>query len=307
MVTSAAVKGFPNQAVDLAKLAAGMRALIQLLDSGQNPRDDDVFGPALVRANVAGTGHGRGRPVEQYIRQQLALPRQRRSFGATARGLRELYELFGFIQIDRDRVWATELGRQAAAYAGAPLTAVQIAFWRRAVRNMSHDGGDREESHPYQVLLHLVGRKPGITRAKCALALEAKNDSIDELERIVRLADLPEEEILRQIREARATQTAGRATQANWDNAKKVLPSLAEQLGDVVVTMRGRERTYRLAAGPGQAAAGGAPAPVGHLQPAGRGTSLLELREVHALLRPTRSVVRVPPSVRVRNFRCRET
>jgi hypothetical protein len=88
---------------------------------------------------------------------------------------------------------------------------------------MAHDGGDGERSHPYQVLLRLVAKKPGITRAKCALALEAKNDSDSELDRIVKLADLEEDEIRKEIGE----------TESNWDNAKKILPRFAEELGDV--------------------------------------------------------------------------
>jgi hypothetical protein len=246
------MKGFPNQVADLGKLAQGMRALIERVDAGENPRDDGVLGPALVRAGVAGTGHGRVRlPVERYIREQFKKKPSARSFGATARGLRELYELFGFINVGQ-QVRVTDLGRQAAAYSGLALNAEQIAFWRRVIRNMTHDGGDGETSHPYQVLLHLVGQKPGITRAKCALALEAKNDSPGELARIERLANLREKEIIRRI-------SGGKP--ANWENAKKVLPSLAERLSDVVVTKQGRDKTYRLADAPGRADAGPAAAP----------------------------------------------
>ena len=110
-----------------------------------------MLGPALVRAGVAGTGHGRVRlPVERYIREQFAKKPSARSFGATARGLRELYELFGFIDVGQ-QVTVTDLGRQAAAYSGLAVNAEQIAFWRRVVRNMIHDGSDGEMSHPYQV------------------------------------------------------------------------------------------------------------------------------------------------------------
>jgi hypothetical protein len=104
---------------------------------------------------------------------------------------------------------------------------------------MTHYGNDRESSHPYQVLLRLVAQKPGITRAICALALEAKDDSTEELDRIVALADLPEDEI---------RSTIG-VTRPNWDNAKKVLPKFAEQLGDVVRT----GQSFVIAVAPGQA------------------------------------------------------
>ena len=93
---------------------------------------------------------------------------------------------------------------------------------------------------------------PGITRAKCALALEARNDSPQELSRIVELARLSEKEIIRRVCGDKP---------ANWKNAKKVLPSLAERLSDVIVTQQGRERTYRLADAPGRADAGPAATP----------------------------------------------
>ena len=154
-----------------------------------------------------------------------------------------------------------ELGRQAAALAGRAIDADQIEFWRRVIRNVAHRGGQSEASHPYQVLLRLVGRKPAIPRAKCALALEARDDSPEELDRIVALADLSEDEIRRRTG----------MSEANWANAKKVLPSLAEQLNDVIVARRRGEKIYRLADAPGRADAGPAPAPVS-LDPPGART-----------------------------------
>src|SRR6185437_8394761 len=56
---------------------------------------------------------------------------------------------------------------------------MQIEFWRRVIRNIEHTN-DEGASHPYQVLLHLVARKLGISRAKCALALVAADDSAAE-------------------------------------------------------------------------------------------------------------------------------
>jgi hypothetical protein len=74
----------------------------------------------------------------------------------------------------------------------------------------------------------------------CALALEARNDSDEEMERILRLADRSEANVRREIG----------ITKSNWDNAKKILPKFAEQLGDVIKT----GDSFRLADAPGQAA-----------------------------------------------------
>src|SRR5947207_737054 len=114
------MKGFPNQVTDLQKIAVGIRTLVDVEQAGHNARDDGVYGPALVRAQVAGTGH-RPRPVEEYIREQLRKDASDQSFRTTARGLRELFRLLGFIDDSGGRVEVLPLGQQAAAFAGAPL------------------------------------------------------------------------------------------------------------------------------------------------------------------------------------------
>ena len=236
------MKGFPNQVADLHKLATGMRCLVRLMGAGADVRDDDVFGHALVHAGVAGTGHTPA-TVSDYIRQQLKKPPSNQSFRTTARGLRELYRILGLIDNSGPKVEVTVSGYQIAAFAGLALDANQIEFWRRVILDMIHDGGDGESSHPYQVLLRLVARRPGITRAKCALALEARNNSRAELDRIVALSDLDEDAIRSEIG----------VTISNWNNAKKVLPKFAEQLGDVVKLGR---QSYTLADAPGRAETG---------------------------------------------------
>lgn len=217
------MKGFPNQVADLAKLATGMRCISDLLIAGENPRDDGVLGIALVYAGVAGTGH-KPLPPKEYIQEQLRKNRSDQSFRTTARGLRELYDLMGLIDRDDDEIRLTDLGERAVLFSGTAMDSAQIEFWRLVVRNIEHYGGEQQSSHPYQVLLRLIAQRPGITRAKCALALEARGDSSEELERIVALSDLDENQILRTIR----------VSENNWNNAKKILPKFAEQLGDVI-------------------------------------------------------------------------
>lgn len=240
------MKGFLNQVAELPKLAKAMQSICRLVDEGEQAKDDGVLGEDLVRAGVAGTGH-RPMPIERYLREQLRKSKSNQSFRTTARGLRELFRLLGFIDDSQPDVVVTELGRQAASYADRPMNDEELAFWRRTVRNMRHAGGDDTESHPYQVLLRLVARKPGITRAKCALALEARDDSQAELDRIAQLADLSEAEITHRLH----------ISEPNWDNAKKVLPRFAEQLGDVIKT----KNWFYIADAPGRASAGPAVPP----------------------------------------------
>jgi hypothetical protein len=192
------VKGFPNQVADLGKLATAMRSVVELIDAGRQAKDDGILGQALVRSRVAGTGHHK-QPIEAYIRSQLLKTLDRQSFRTTARGLRELFRILGFIDDSGPAVVVTDLGRRAAGFAGLPLDRVQISFWRHAIENMSHDGGDGELSHPYQVLLGLIARRPNLVKPKLALALEARNDSAAEMDRIVGLADLSETQLRQRL------------------------------------------------------------------------------------------------------------
>lgn len=235
-----------------------MQTLVQLIERREQAKDYGVYGQSLVRAGVAGAGHGR-EAVEAYIRRQLLNEPDNQSFRTTARGLREFFRILGFIDDSGEVIHVTELGAQAAAFANAPIAEEQVAFWRRAIRNMSHDGGDGEESHPYQVLLNLIARKPGIPKTKCALALEAKNDSPEELERIVALVDLPEEKIIKGLRISRTGIPLSEKI-SNWKNAVKVLPKLAEQLKDVIRAGKRGNYRYQIADAPGTADVG-RPAP----------------------------------------------
>lgn len=192
-----------------------------LIEAAADPGDDGVFGPALVRAGVAGSG----RPpidVETYIKQQRRLPVGGQSMRTTARGMRELLAKLGLIHSSRAPVSLTPLGQHVIDSA-PPDDAAFRALWRGVVEGVTA-GEQPHQSHPYQVLLRLVARRPGISRAKCALALEARNDSDAELDRIAKLSDLDEGQIRKKIGES----------QSNWDNAKKILPSFAEQLFDVI-------------------------------------------------------------------------
>jgi hypothetical protein len=140
------MKGFPNQIADLGKLAQGLRCIVQLIGNARNPKDDGVLGEALVRAGVLRTGHT-PIPVDDYLRAQRLKPRSGQSFRTTARGIRELYRLLGLIDDSDAIVIVTSAGRRVADFAGQPLDAVQIEFWRRLISGFSHHGGNATASH----------------------------------------------------------------------------------------------------------------------------------------------------------------
>ena len=49
------MKGFPNQVADLTVLTRALRVLRDLADQSANPRDDGVYGEALLRQQVLRT------------------------------------------------------------------------------------------------------------------------------------------------------------------------------------------------------------------------------------------------------------
>ena len=231
------MKGFPNQVADLEKLADGLAVIQRVNGERKDSKDYDILGEALVRAHVLGRGHS-PRPVEQYLEEQRTKRPSDQSHQMGARGLREFYRLLGLIDDSGDSVELTDSGHRVASFAGEVLDDEKRVYWRRVIRNMSHAARDGARSHPYQVLIRLVASKPGITRAKCALALEARDDTDGELDRIVGLVDLGEEEIRRRIG----------VTKSNRDNAKKILPRFAEPLEDVIKV----GQCFYLASGPGE-------------------------------------------------------
>jgi len=233
------MKGFPNQVPDLGKLANGLAIIDRLNQEGANSKSYDILGEALISGGVLGTGHVK-QPIDKYLKEQRAKQGgpSYQSHQTGARGLREQYRMLGLIDDSGLRVELTEAGRRVASFAGEELDQSRREYWRRLIRNISHPGKDGTRSHPYQVLLRLVGKKPGIKRAKCALALEARDDSDQELDRIASLSDRSENDIRSEIGE----------TKSNWDNAKKILPKFAEQLEDVIKV----GQSFYLAAGPGK-------------------------------------------------------
>ncbi len=84
-------------------------------------------------------------------------------------------------------------------------------------------GSDGNLSHPYRIMIRLVADRPGIETSKLLLALEAIDDTPSEYVRILALADLDTPEIIARLG----------IGEANARNAVKILPGIAEQVGDI--------------------------------------------------------------------------
>ena len=110
------MKGFPNQVAELPTLTKTVQVIQELLDAGENPKDDGILGEALIRRKILGTGH-KPIPIEDYLAQQKAIKKKSdQSYRTRARGLRELFRVLGLlVNTGNDTVAMTPAGRQVAA------------------------------------------------------------------------------------------------------------------------------------------------------------------------------------------------
>ncbi len=180
---------------------------------------DDNFGERLVRGGIY-TYRDTNLTIDQYLISEKRKPRANRGSLTVARDIRRLFELLGLILVDIDKqVTITESGLQL-------LTANEEQIkncWRNAFLQLGLEGSDGEISHPYRILLNIINLFPGIETRKLLLALEAENDSEAEMSRIYSLIDHDFNEIV---------QSVG-TTPSLASDAVKILPGIAEQLGDI--------------------------------------------------------------------------
>lgn len=215
------MKGFPNQISNIRKLADGLQVLKDLSAADQ-VADDQSLGEALLRAGVVSPGRS-GEGVSAYLSRMSGLAPSNQSHRTAARGIKEFFARTGLATRTGDVFAMTALGDAIVDSRLNPGGGEFARNWKRAMLNAVAED-ERGISHPYTIMLRLLQARPGTPRAFCALALEAIDDSDSEFERILGLRDLDDEDAIR---------SSIGATKSNWDNAKKILPSIAEQIGDV--------------------------------------------------------------------------
>ncbi len=215
------MKGFPNQISNIQKLADGLQVLKDLSAAGQ-VADDQSLGEALLRAGVVSPGRS-GEDVSAYLSRMSGLAPSNQSHRTAARGVKEFFARTGLATRTGDVFAMTALGDAIVDSRLNPGDGEFAQNWKLAMLNAVAED-ERGISHPYAIMLRLLQARPGTPRAFCALALEAVDDSDSEFERILGLRDLDDEDAIR---------SSIGATKSNWDNAKKIFPSIAEQVGDV--------------------------------------------------------------------------
>ncbi len=214
------MKNFPHQINNLDKLLEALRiAKIHFADINA-PLTDSDFGEHILRSGIR-SYRNRNLSLDEYLVQQRTLIPQNRSYETTPRDLRFFFKLLGFIITNPDQT--IQISPNAVQLLDELSDSRRLQLWKNAFLYLGLFGRDGEVSHPYRILLKIVNTFPGIETSKLMLALEAENDSDEEFERITNLSQQTIEQII--------IETGTTASMAA--NALKILPGIAEQLGDI--------------------------------------------------------------------------
>ncbi len=213
------MKNFPHQFNDLEKLFNALDVAKQLIQN-QTPLTDENFGENLTREGIY-TYRDKSLSIEEFLFREKEKPASNRGYLTVSRDIRRLFELLGFITVFSDKT--AKLSPAATQLLQKNSENFRKELWKNALLQLGLEGTDGEISHPYRILLKLVNTFPGIETPKLMLALEAENDSEEEFERIFQLAQKTIFEII--------ADTGTKDSMAA--NAVKILPGIAEQLGDI--------------------------------------------------------------------------
>jgi hypothetical protein len=221
------IRKIPNQFTKLGKLFDALSLANRLINDGI-PLTDENYGTEIIRDGIRNP-RNKNIPLDEFFQIQQEKAPGDRSHYSTARGTKEFFALLGFLTLDEEKNGT--LSPIAIQLLEAGPEDESKAIWKTALLQLTLEAGG-QTSHPYRILLRLVNTFPGIETSKLLLALEAENDSEEEFERISAFVELNLEEIIQSIG----------TSKSRADNAVKILPGIAEQLGDIERIGSGVER-----------------------------------------------------------------
>lgn len=214
------MKNFPHQFNNLSKLFSALETIRDLITSNK-PVTDEAFGELLTKKGIY-TYRDKVLSIEQFLAAEKLKPTSNRGYLTVARDIRRFFELLNFIELTSSK--SATLTNTAEQLLSTTDDLERKNVWRNSLNQLKLAEADGEQSHPYQILIRLVKEYPGIETVKLMLALEANNDSEEEFQRILNLA---KSRNIHEIIEYIGTSKSMAA------NAVKILPGIAEQLGDI--------------------------------------------------------------------------
>jgi hypothetical protein len=223
------MKNFPHQINQLPRLTHALGVFMRLIESDRDVDNDGVVGDALARAKVYTFRTPGNRTIDELLQIEHQKTPANQGTRTCARELRRFFSLLGFIR-QTDGSWeVSPPAKSLLALSQENQRPAANDIWRQALLGMElTDAGG--SSHPYQILLRLVVAIPGLAKPYSGLCLEARNDSDAEFDRIRQIATRPH-----------PSDTMNALAGAHMaKNSIKILPSIAERLGDI------QDRTGRL-------------------------------------------------------------
>ncbi|MCY3577579.1 MAG: hypothetical protein OXH53_09740 [bacterium] len=233
------MKNFPHQHNQFSKLRGTLEAIRDLNASHLDPSDDGVLGKELALRHIHRFRHfdyDTANDLEERLLTRIAFEETKSSstqgMRTAARENRKTLRHLG---------WLESNGAALTPVGDALLDTIQqsaeeLALLQPAIAQIVVSDSDGNVSHPVLHLLRLVDQitfhdDDGYDGME--LALEARDDSEEEFQRIVKLATLSKAE-----RHEQLTKTG--VTKSKIDNAKKILPAFAVNAKLMFVDAGGR-------------------------------------------------------------------
>ncbi len=217
------MKNFPHQFNKLDRFTASLVVLGNLAAIGADLSDDGVVGDALARARVY-TFRGAA-PGSSVSRLLVAEHRKRPASQGTrtmARELRKTFMPIGLLVNQQGTLSLTPDALRLIGLRSDPFGDEARVIWRRAFHALTLADDQGNVSRPYEIMLRLAGERPGIKKGLLGLALEAKDDSEAEFARLLRV-----------VGGGGSPWQAINVSRFQWDNSSKILPAVAQQLGEL--------------------------------------------------------------------------
>lgn len=221
------MKNFPHQHTSFSNLRAALTAIQALSELGKDPSDDGVLGDRLARDMVHRfrdinyeTTEDLAQRIENQLVEEHSKTASNQGARTAARENRKTLRHLGWLQDQ-----STRMAIAGVALLDSPEGSLEeMDIIRAAVAQIELEDGDGNTSHPMLVLLRLIDNFDFYTRDGMELALEAKDDSVEEFERIEALVN--DDPVTRRQK----LNSAG-VSDHRIANAKKILPVYAEKSG----------------------------------------------------------------------------
>lgn len=228
------MKNYPNQASSFERVRGTLATVRDVVASGRDPLDDGVLGYEAARNGVYTFRGLAADPAQLDLERRIELEQEKPSGsqGARtfARELRRTLRDLGWID---DDAHITASGEELLSTGDGSIEEQALLVEGLLRITVASRDAPEQIHHPVHTLLRLLAHRPSHSRVGLELALEPRDDSEEELHRVLALYDLSEED--------RAAALG--VSEHQRANAVKIFPTLARYAG---LVLEDEDRTYSL-------------------------------------------------------------